>query len=118
MIKETIAIGQTLDSKGMPIEATGIVLDKESPTAKLLLAKPTVILSNPVTREYGAKLETVNEKNEIVIKGLGIIPPGCIGPPEHIHPSYDETFTVVEGAFEFLMNKKSKRVGEGETIIV
>ncbi len=118
MTTETITIGRRLDDKGMPIEGTGVLLNIQSLTAKLLLAKQTIILSNPVTGEYGAQVEIANEKNEPVAKGLGIIPPGSIGPPEHIHPSYDEIFTVVEGSFEFLVNKKIKSITEGETIIV
>ncbi|MGX7666379.1 cupin domain-containing protein [Flavobacterium pedocola] len=111
-------IGQTLDKTGNPLPGTGVTLDKNSPTAKLLLSQQTVIISNPITKEYGAELKIKKDNGEVEIKGLGIIPPGCLGPPEHIHPGYNETFTVVEGSFDFLMNKKTIRVSEGETVIV
>lgn len=118
MSNETITIGQTLDHNTAIIPGTGVVLNKYSPTAQVLLAQETVIISNPVTQEYGAKVQILNDRGEATFKGLGIIPPGCIGPPEHIHPSYDETFTVLEGSFDFLMNKKSRKIYEGETLIV
>jgi quercetin dioxygenase-like cupin family protein len=117
-ITETITIGQMLGYNATPIPGTGVVLNKYSPTAQLLLAQQTVLISNPVTQEYGAKVKVRNDKGELVFKGLGIIPPGCIGPPEHIHPTYDESFTVLEGSFDFLMNKKSRTIYEGETLIV
>nr|WP_294936521.1 cupin domain-containing protein [uncultured Flavobacterium sp.] len=117
-MNNVLEVGQTLDKNGNPVAGTGVVLKKNSPTAKLLFAQKTVLISNPITKEYGAEMQFRNDNGEVQIKGLGIIPPGCIGPPEHIHPSYDETFTVVEGSFDFLMNKKTKRVNEGETVIV
>jgi mannose-6-phosphate isomerase-like protein (cupin superfamily) len=118
MSEDTIFIGRKLNEQGKPVEGTGVALDKDSPTAKLLLAQNTVIIANPVTKEYGAAVKVKNEHGQIITKGLGIIPPNSVGPPEHIHPTYDETFTVVEGKFEFLLNKKSIIMSEGETVVV
>jgi quercetin dioxygenase-like cupin family protein len=118
MKNESILIGRTLNPDGKPVEGTGILLDINSPTAKLLLAQQTVIISNPVTKEYGAQVLVPNEWGETVIKGLGIIPPQSIGPPEHIHPNYEETFTVVEGSFVFLLNRKPHVIKQGEKMVV
>ena len=117
-MNETITIGRTINAQGLPVEGSGVSLDLNSPTAKLLLAQDVVIISNPVTKEYGASIQVMNERGESIEKGLGIIPPHSIGPPMHIHPNYDETFTVVEGAFEFILNKKPIIIKEGETITV
>lgn len=113
----TIIIGRTLDAQGNPVEGTGVVLTKNSPTATLLAGQNTVIIANPITKEYGAAI-SAQDRGQLVVKGLGIIPPGSLGPPEHIHPSYDETFTVVEGSFDFLLNKKTTRISAGETVTV
>lgn len=118
MKRETIRIGQMKNDLGQPVPDSGVELYKDSPTARLLLAQPTIIITNVITKEYGARVHVTDKDGQIVIKGLGIIPPGCIGPPEHIHPTYDETFTVVEGSFEFLMNKKIHIAREGDTIVV
>lgn len=118
MNEDTIIVGRTLNASGVAIEGTGVLLKKNSPTAKLLLAQDTVIIANPVTREYGASVWVKNETGQFVPKGLGIIPPQSIGPPKHIHPTYDETFTVLEGRFSFLLNKRAIIIGEGETIVV
>lgn len=117
-MSETILIGRSLDASGEPIEGTGVVLNRQSPTAQLLLARNVVVISNPVTNEYGAKIQVENEKGEFVEKGLGIVPPNSIGPPVHIHPTYDETFTVVEGSFEFILNKKPVIISKGEKVVV
>lgn len=118
MENTAITIGRTLNIDGKPLEDTGVVLQKDSVTAKLLLANHTVVLANPITKEYGALIEVRDDQNQIVKKGLGIIPPNASGPPKHIHPHYDEIFTVVEGAFDFFMDNKMVRINQGETVIV
>ena len=35
------------------------------------------------------------------------------GPPPHIHANEDETFIVIEGEYEFLIGKETKRVKAG-----
>jgi mannose-6-phosphate isomerase-like protein (cupin superfamily) len=115
----TITIGQTLDGKGQPIPGTGVTLAADSPTAQLLRAHPNaVMISNPITREYGAALHSTGTDGVPVAKGLGIIPPGSLGPPEHIHPAYEEIFEVVEGQFTFWLSKKPRVVSAGDTITV
>lgn len=114
-----ILIGRSFTADGLPIEGSGVLLERNSPTARLLLAQQdTVIIANPVTKEYGAAVLVKNKHGKEVLQGLGIIPPASVGPPPHIHPSYDETFTVLEGSFDFLLNGKTLRIGEGETIVV
>ncbi len=33
-----------------------------------------------------------------------VAPPGAVGPPQHIHHEHDETFLVVDGHFEFVLD--------------
>jgi quercetin dioxygenase-like cupin family protein len=115
----TLLIGRCFTADRLPIEGSGVLLERNSPTARLLLAqRDTVIIANPITREYGAAVWLKNKEGEAVLKGLGIIPPASVGPPPHIHPNYDETFTVLEGCFDFLLNGKTVRIAEGETMVV
>ena len=46
-----------------------------------------------------------------------IEPPGS-GAGLHRHPTYDETFIICEGRFDFVVNGKSLSVGPGETLVV
>src|ERR1044071_3200133 len=49
----------------------------------------------------------------IMIAELG---PGESGPPAHIHPSQQETYEVLEGEAEFLLDGKSIRVKQGDKV--
>ncbi len=118
MKKNTLFIGRTLNAQGKPVPGTGIELPLNSKITQLLHSQKTVIISNPVTKEYGAMISLKNENGISINKGLGIIPPDSIGPPKHIHPEYDEIFTVVEGTFLFTINNNTRIVSEGEKIIV
>lgn len=118
MDSNTIIIGRSMDSYGKPLLHTGVKIHKGSKTNQLLSSQNTVIISNPVTKEYGALLNFTNADGKQISKGLGIIPPGSLGPPKHIHPQYDETFTVIEGSFLFFLNNKTSTVKEGETLTV
>ncbi len=33
-----------------------------------------------------------------------VAPPGAVGPPQHIHREHDETFLVIDGLFEFILD--------------
>lgn len=47
-----------------------------------------------------------------------MLPDGCGSPPAHIHPHFDEVFTVEEGSFELLLGKAWRAVTSGETVTV
>jgi quercetin dioxygenase-like cupin family protein len=65
-----------------------------------------------------ARVQVQNSNGTLTTKGLGIIPPGCIGPPKHIHPSYSEEFTIVEGSFYFYLGNKKQMINSGEVVVV
>lgn len=112
-------IGRTLDKTGKPLEGTGVELNAEGPTFKLLSSQKNLILfSNPITCEYAASIDIIDENGISVTKGLGILPPGASGPPEHIHPSYEEEFEVVEGSALFILNKKETIMHAGDKVVV
>jgi quercetin dioxygenase-like cupin family protein len=117
-MSDQLEIGRTIDKNGIPVNGTGVWLNKHSATAKLLLSQPTIVISNPVTREFGARVQVQNSNGTLTTKGLGIIPPGCIGPPKHIHPNYLEEFTVVEGSFYFYLGNKKQMINSGEVVVV
>ncbi len=45
-------------------------------------------------------------------------PSGAQGPPPHIHSKYKETFLVIEGELEFVINGETKICKAGESIDV
>ena len=51
----------------------------------------------------------------IMIAELG---PGESGPPAHIHPAQQETYTVLEGEAEFRLDGKTIIVKQGEKIVI
>lgn len=115
----TKIIGRTLNKNGEPIEGTGVELNMEGPTFKLLATQENLIIfSNPVTSEYAASVDIKDENGNITTKGLGILPAGASGPPKHIHPSYEEEFEVVEGSAIFVLNNKEIIMHAGEKVIV
>jgi quercetin dioxygenase-like cupin family protein len=46
------------------------------------------------------------------------IDPGEPGPPVHVHPSQEESFEVIDGVLEVLLDGKWRSVGAGETATV
>lgn len=49
---------------------------------------------------------------------LAETPPHAPGPPPHLHHAYEESFLVVEGEMEFMVNGEARRVKAGEFIDV
>ena len=47
---------------------------------------------------------------------LGETPPQVPGPPPHFHNSYKESFLVVEGEMEFMVNGEVQLVKAGESV--
>lgn len=113
---ETVTFGRTLVD-GEPID-DGLVFSTDSPTVELLETATTPMFSNPLLGEYAAGLVTPDETDGEYTRGLGIFPPGADGPAEHYHPSYDETFEVVEGEFSIEVDGESQLVSAGESVTV
>lgn len=96
----------------------GITLPVDSPVFELLEQAVTPLLSNPVLSEFGVGIVLSEHSNGEYARGLDISPPGNEGPAEHIHPSYDEHFEVVEGEFAFEIDGARRTLGAGETLVV
>jgi mannose-6-phosphate isomerase-like protein (cupin superfamily) len=50
-------------------------------------------------------------------RGVIVFRPGNSGPPEHIHPIYDEHFDIVQGDFIFKIDGKERRAAAGEQLV-
>jgi quercetin dioxygenase-like cupin family protein len=46
------------------------------------------------------------------------MPPGYIGPPAHVHPTFDEIFFVAEGALTFRVGDDQPTADTGDTVVV
>lgn len=114
----TLMTGRRLDSQGRPIDGTGFTYDGGGPLAELLAQRTSPLMSQPVTGEWVFGLVTPAETGGEFERGVGVFPPGNAGPPEHLHPSYDEHFNVVQGEFVFIIAGKERPVRAGEQLVV
>lgn len=48
----------------------------------------------------------------------GMTPPHVPGPPPHYHAGYAETFLVLEGTMEFMLDGQTRQVNPGQSIDV
>jgi quercetin dioxygenase-like cupin family protein len=115
---EKIRICSTINPDGSIQEGSGIELDTGGPTAKLLQQVTTPLFSNPITGEIAGVLAFPEETNGEYMKGILISPASASGPPEHFHPNYVEEFTIIEGEFIFLYNKKFISLKAGNKLSV
>ena len=46
------------------------------------------------------------------------VAPGAAGPPEHMHESFEERFTVKSGTLSILVNGEKRTVRAGETLAI
>jgi mannose-6-phosphate isomerase-like protein (cupin superfamily) len=87
---------------------------------------PSFVLLPP---GQGERLRFLDD-SELVIKAAGaasegsvahyeyIAQPAAKGSPQHIHAGHDETFTVVEGVFEFALGEELLSAGPGTFLLV
>ena len=47
-----------------------------------------------------------------------VVPAGFPGPPMHVHPGFDETFYVIEGAAAFRVGPRAYTAGPGTTAFI
>ena len=114
----SITAGRLLDQKGKPIDGTGITYDSGDRLAELLSQRNSSLFSQPVTGEWVFRLVASSETQGEYERGVGIFKPGNSGPPEHIHPSYDENFEIIEGDFIFKIDGKEQKASAGEKLRV
>lgn len=106
---------QLIDDK--PIGA-GVTVDADGPTAELVTRRTSPIISNPVAGEWTAALVQSPETDGEYERGLAIYTAKNEGPPEHVHPNYEERFEVIEGSFVFSINGRRRALAAGEQITV
>ena len=47
-----------------------------------------------------------------------VLPPGCVPPPPHIHPHQVESYKVLEGSIDILIDRDWQTLGPGESASV
>ncbi|HWQ16132.1 MAG TPA: cupin domain-containing protein [Roseiflexaceae bacterium] len=114
----TLITGRRLDSRGQPIDGTGFTYDTDGPLAELLARRTSPLVSQPITGEWVFGLVTRAETGGAYERGAGVFPPGNAGPPEHIHPTYDEHFRIVQGEFVFRIGGQERGARAGDELVV
>jgi mannose-6-phosphate isomerase-like protein (cupin superfamily) len=114
----TLTTGRTLDQNGHPIDSTGFDYDSNDRLAELLNQRVSPIFSQPITGEWIFALILSKDTHGEFERGVVILKPGNAGPPEHIHPTYDEHFDIVQGEFIFKINGQERRASAGQQLVV
>lgn len=114
----TITTGRRLNDDGQPIDGTGFTFESDDRIAALLKQGQSPLVSQPITGEWILGLVTSSDTNGEYERGVGIFPSGNSGPPEHIHPTYDEHFEVVTGSFVFKIDGQERTISAGEKLVV
>ncbi len=47
-----------------------------------------------------------------------VLPSGCVAPPPHFHPEQVESYEVIEGTFDVMVDGEWRTLGEGESASV
>ncbi len=98
------AIVRSAITSGTTDHPTGI---RQGPARAIVLGSATIEIL--VTgEESGGRVETL----------VFTAPPGFPGPPPHRHPHAEETFHVLEGEMEFVVDGQRVRAGAGTTVHV
>jgi mannose-6-phosphate isomerase-like protein (cupin superfamily) len=88
---------------------------KEQPMTVHVVA-PTegeVIQVGPITLRI---IEDGSHTDHRVALVEGTLPPGSVGPPQHVHRRHDETFHVVSGTVRFTCGGEHVDAGPGTTV--
>ncbi|MBU6335289.1 MAG: cupin domain-containing protein [Chloroflexi bacterium] len=113
-----ITTGRRLDGHGQPIDGTGFSYDSDGPIAALLAQRTTFLCSQPITGEWIFGLSDGAAGDGVQARGVGIFPPGNVGPPAHRHPAYDESFEIVQGRFVFVIAGVEREARAGDALVV
>ncbi|MEM7537112.1 MAG: cupin domain-containing protein [Chloroflexota bacterium] len=112
------ATGRRLDTNGYPIDGTGFDYAPDSRLAELMQQRNSPIISQPQTGEWIFGLVAAEETGGEFASGVVIFRPGNAGPPEHIHPTYDEHFDILAGEFVFTVDSVEQVARPGDTLVV
>ena len=82
------------------------------------MAKSGQIIENPMIGDRVIFRKTAQETNGELLEFELFAPPAATGPPPHVHPTSDESFTVLRGTLDALVDGESLKFGEGETFHV
>jgi quercetin dioxygenase-like cupin family protein len=113
----TVVTGRRL-VKGAPVDGTGFEYESDGRLADLLSQRVSPLFSQPITGEWVVGLVTSARTGGAYERGLGIFPAGNAGPPEHIHPTYEEQFEVIQGEFVFRIDGTERRSKAGDKFVV
>ena len=111
--------GQTLNEQRQPIEGTGFEYDSNGRLAQLLNQRTSPILSRPFAGEWFFEVNSQsNGSKRPVERVVAISRAGNAGPPEHIHPSFDEYVEVVRGEFIVGLRTGDQKHATGDKFII
>ncbi|MBG45367.1 MAG: hypothetical protein CMB76_02470 [Euryarchaeota archaeon] len=113
-----LTTGETLDEDGNPIPGTGFEYESDGYIAELLAQRVGPIISQPALGEFVIPLAYGRDNNGELERMLVIFSPKNKGPPEHVHPNYDELFEVISGDYVFSVNRKDQKAGPGDKLTV
>jgi mannose-6-phosphate isomerase-like protein (cupin superfamily) len=114
----TNVTGRRIDQNGNLVDGTGFDYESDDRLAELLNQRISPLFSEPITGEWIFALILSKDTHGRFERGVVIFRPGNSGPPEHIHPGYDEHFDIVQGEFIFKIDGKEQSAGAGEQLVV
>lgn len=82
------------------------------------MAKAGLVIENPVAGDRVVFRRTAADSNGEVLEFDLFADPGAQGPPEHIHPSQEESFTVISGTVRALIRGREHAFTAGEEFVV
>ncbi len=109
----TASVGRTLDENGDPIPGSGFEVDPEGDLAGKLQERTGPLVSNPVSQEWVAELETPEDTEGEYHSALYLS--AGEGPPEHYHVGYEETFEGISGELTVVIEGTPHRVSAGDS---
>lgn len=82
------------------------------------MAKTGDVIVNPVTGETVTFLRTAEDTGGALLVFELLLRPDAFLPAEHVHPSQEEAFTVLDGRVRFSSGKEVQVLGPGGTLVV